>query len=249
REHRLEVAQVLVGQLDVEHRDVRLEVPDPGRAGDGNDVLALRQHPRERDLRGGAALRGCELLDSLDQLEVLLEVLALEARVVAPEIAFLEVVGRADPPGEEAAAKRAVGDEADAELADRRQDLILDVPAPERVLGLQGGDRVDGERAVDRRDRLALVRRSVELGHTHAPEAQRGGLEALRAEATRLHDGNLPVAKTSPSRSRTRPAVSKSSFSTARRRASSSAARSASRRPARRSTSARDIATYSRRVT
>ena len=135
-----------------------------------------------------------------------------------------------------------------APALDRAAHEPLVLERPVRVSRVEEVD-AELERAVDRRDRLALVRRSVELGHTHAPEAQRGGLEALRAEATRLHDGNLPVAKTSPSRSRTRPAVSKSSFSTARRRASSSAARSASRRPARRSTSARDIATYSRRVT
>ena len=220
-----------------------------------------------------------------------------------------------DPAREEAAAERAVGDEADPELSDRRQDLVLDVAGPERVLALQGGDRVDGvraadrlggrlreaevanlplldelghgadglldrrvridamlvvdidvvgaeplergvtggenvlavaadaeplallgadaaelcrehdlvaavldraadeplvlerpvrvgrveeidpklERAVDRRDRLALVRRSVELGHPHAAEADRGGLEALRAEAALIHRRKLPV--------------------------------------------------------
>jgi hypothetical protein len=55
-----------------------------------------------------------------------------------------------DPAREKAAAERAVGDEADPELADRRQDLVLDVASPERVLALQGRDRVDGVRAADR---------------------------------------------------------------------------------------------------
>ena len=64
---------------------------------------------------------------------------------------LVQVVGRADPAGEEAAAERAVGDEADPELAHRRQDLGLGLARPERVLGLQRRDRVDGMRAPDRR--------------------------------------------------------------------------------------------------
>ena len=53
-------------------------------------------------------------------------------------------------PGEEAAAERGVGDEADAELAQRRQHLVLDVAAEQRVLALDRGDGVDGVRAPDR---------------------------------------------------------------------------------------------------
>ena len=87
---------------------------------------------------------------SADEREVAAQVLLLEARPAPAEVALLQVVDRADPPGEEAAAERAVGDEADSELADGRQDLGLGITRPERVLGLQRRDRMDGVRAADR---------------------------------------------------------------------------------------------------
>jgi hypothetical protein len=40
--------------------------------------------------------------------------------VPLPEVAFLQLVRRREAPGEEAAAERAVGDEADAELTHHR---------------------------------------------------------------------------------------------------------------------------------
>ena len=52
--------------------------------------------------------------------------------------------------GEEAVAERRVGHEADAELAQQRQQLGLRVAGPQRVLGLQRGDRVHGVGAADR---------------------------------------------------------------------------------------------------
>ena len=71
------------------------------------------------------------------------EVLALEARVVAPEVARpRSPSARAEAAGQEAAAERAVGDEADAELAHGRQDLVLGIAGPQRVLGLQRRDRM-----------------------------------------------------------------------------------------------------------
>src|SRR3712207_8854852 len=68
--------------------------------------------------------------------------------------------------------RSAVGDEADAERADGRQELRLGVAAPERVLGLQRGDRVDGVRAADRRRRRLrepeVDRKSTRLNSSHA---------------------------------------------------------------------------------
>ena len=55
-----------------------------------------------------------------------------------------------DLAGEEAAAERAVGHEADAELAADRQDVVLDVALPQRIFGLQRGDRMDGGGAAQR---------------------------------------------------------------------------------------------------
>src|SRR5205085_5876774 len=159
---RLEVSQVVGGQHHLERRDVLLEVLDPRRARDRDDVLALREHPCKRDLSGGAVPRGRDLLDPLDKLQVLLEILALEAWVVATEIALLEIIDGVEPPRKKPAAERAVRDEADAELANRRQDRVLDVAAPERVLGLQGGNRVDRVRPANR---FGTSLRQAEVAH------------------------------------------------------------------------------------
>ena len=53
--------------------------------------------------------------------------------------------------GEEAVSERRVGHEADAELAQQRQQLGLRVAGPQGVLRLQRGDRVHGVGAADRR--------------------------------------------------------------------------------------------------
>ena len=90
-------------------------------AGDRDDVLAARQHPGERELRRGEALRLRERLDPGDEREVRLQVLALEARVDPAPVVGGELAGGTDRPRQEAAPERAVGDEADAELADRRR--------------------------------------------------------------------------------------------------------------------------------
>src|SRR4051794_17898198 len=167
----VEARQVVVGQLDVERRDVLLEVVDVLRAGDRHDVIAAAQHPRERELARRGVLLGRDLADALDELQVALEVLALEARVVAAEVVLVEVLGLGEAAGQEAAAERAIGDEADPELADGREDLVLGVARPQRVLGLQRGDRVHGVRAADRLRRglgqaeVAHLALRDELGH------------------------------------------------------------------------------------
>ena len=55
-----------------------------------------------------------------------------------------------DLPGQEALAERAERHEADPELLERRQDRVLGLAPPERVLALQRGDGLDGVRAADR---------------------------------------------------------------------------------------------------
>ena len=85
-----------------------------------------------------------------------------------------EVVGRGDGAGQEAAPERGVGHQADAELAQDRQDLVLDVPGPQRVLGLQGGDRVHGVRPAD-----GVGRR---LGQPEVPDLAGGDQLGHRAD-------------------------------------------------------------------
>src|SRR3954469_23468047 len=104
-------AQLLGCQVDVRAPGVLLEIAALLRPGDGDDVLALREGPGERELRRRRALLLGDLLHALDETEVLVEVRSLEARVVAPVIVLRQVVELLEAAGEEAAPERAVGDE------------------------------------------------------------------------------------------------------------------------------------------
>ena len=109
--------------------------------------------PRERDLCGGAALAARQCLDAGDETKIAFEVVALKARVQSAPIVGGEIVDRADLSREQTAAQRTVGDEPDVQLATRVQQLAFGITRPEGIFGLQGGDRVDGVRASNRRRR------------------------------------------------------------------------------------------------
>ena len=74
----------------------------------------------------------------------------VEAGDRAAEVGAVEGRGLVDLPREEALAERAERHEADPELLEGRQDLLLRLAPPERVLALQGRDRLDGVGAADR---------------------------------------------------------------------------------------------------
>src|SRR4029078_6762742 len=118
--------------------------------GNRDDVAPAGQQPGNRQLRGRALLPARERLDALDDLEGLLEVLSLEARIVAPPVVGREIVDRSEAAGEEAAAERAVGDEADAQGAAGVEDALLRIARPQRVFRLQCGNRVHRAGAADR---------------------------------------------------------------------------------------------------
>src|SRR5450830_1053276 len=171
----VDARQVLLAELDLHGRHVLLQVRATLGARDGHDVVALVQHPSQSKLSGRHALLGGERLEALHELAVAAEVVALETWVTGAEIALVaHVVGRAEAAREEAAPDRGVGHEADAELAHGREQALLRVARPERVLGLQ---RRDGVHRVSTADRLwrglgqadvADLARLHELGHrTH----------------------------------------------------------------------------------
>ena len=83
--------------------------------------------------------------------------------------------------GEEAAAERAVRDEADSQFPDGGDEFVLRVAAPQRILGLQGGDRVYGMRPADGRGR-----RLAQPEVTHLPLPHQ-----LRHRADGLFNGDL----------------------------------------------------------
>src|SRR3954471_10316527 len=152
-------------------------------AGDGHDIVALRQYPRDRQLRGSHTFASRDLFDAVDEVEIAFEVFALEARRLAAVIGRFEVVDRLETSGEEAAADRRVGDEADAQLAHGRQNLVLGIAAPERILGLQRGDRMYRMRAPD-----CLRRR---FGHAEVTDL--AGADQIGHRADRLLDRSRAV--------------------------------------------------------
>ena len=80
RKCRIEIGEVGLGEHKRDGADIVLKVFAPFRARDGHDVLALGQHPGQGQLCRRGALAVGDLLDLVGQLEVAIEVLALEAR-------------------------------------------------------------------------------------------------------------------------------------------------------------------------
>jgi hypothetical protein len=93
---------------------------------DGDDVVPLRQQPRQRQLRSRAPLLGSQLLDPARQAQVGLEGLALEARRAgAAEVLLADLVRAGEAPGQEAAAQGRVRQGSDAQLTHGGDELAL----------------------------------------------------------------------------------------------------------------------------
>ena len=84
--------------------------------GIGTTLVALREHPRERDLRRGRAVAGGDARDRVDDPWFAAMASGGEARQAGPEVVAANVA-RAERAGEEAAAERCVRQERDAVLA------------------------------------------------------------------------------------------------------------------------------------
>jgi hypothetical protein len=110
----------------------------------------LREQPGQSDLGWCRPRLASNGLNFVDDAKVALEVLAGEAWIgLAPGVVG-ELLGRADIAGEEAVAKRRVGDESDSQLAQQRQQFGLRVTGPQGVLGLQRSDRMHSVSTADR---------------------------------------------------------------------------------------------------
>src|SRR5205823_2945722 len=107
--------------------------------------------PGERELRGGAALCSCHRLESLVQMQIPLQVLALESRKLPAHVVRGERRRVADGAAEKSAAERAERDEPDSELAACGKDGALGIARPQRVLALHRRDRMRLLRAAQRR--------------------------------------------------------------------------------------------------
>src|SRR5260370_15182048 len=101
----VEVREVGVAQANLRSADVFFQVRAVSGSWNRDDVLALRQHPRQRNLtvrRAGAAR---DRLNLLDESLVAIEVLALEARQRSAEVGRCDVALR-EPPGQKSAPER-----------------------------------------------------------------------------------------------------------------------------------------------
>src|SRR5271157_4328827 len=123
--------------------EIFVEVSGPFRTGDRHDVLPLSEDPSQRQLARRATLGHGKLFDRCHKIEVFLEVLALKPWRVAAEVVRRQVIDRLELAGQEAATQRTVSDEPNAQFAHARQDLGFGLAAPERILRLQRGDRVN----------------------------------------------------------------------------------------------------------
>lgn len=74
-----------------------------GRAGDGDDIRALGEQPGERDLRGGGALLGGDLLQQGDEVLVAGQGVRLEAGQLGPHVVRRQRLPGLQRAGEEAA--------------------------------------------------------------------------------------------------------------------------------------------------
>src|ERR1039458_9726892 len=134
---------MLIGQMNVHGSEIFFEIAYVLRSGDGDDILALSEHPGKGQLRGRTADLLCDLPHGLGQMQIALEVFALEPGMVTPPVVLRNGILRLEPSSEETASHWAVGDKADAQLPARLQDIAFGIPGPERILSLQGGDRMN----------------------------------------------------------------------------------------------------------
>src|SRR3954447_12379059 len=125
-----DLAQVVTRQLEIGRGDVLFEAVELRRPRDRDERRALREDPCEGNLRCGRASPLRDSLHEIDERTVRLACLGREARDGVAEVAGLERRALVDRSREKALAKRAERDEADSELLQGRDDLVLRLPPP-----------------------------------------------------------------------------------------------------------------------
>ncbi len=118
-------------------------------ARDRHEVVALREQPRERELRQGAMVSRRDLAKRDQQRLVSGKIFRLEARPRdgCSDVVFSDVGYVAAPAGEELPRQRRERYERDAKLGAACENLLLGRARPQRVLGLHRGDRMHRVRA------------------------------------------------------------------------------------------------------
>src|SRR5579862_2657878 len=138
--------QIFGVQLDIDCSHVFFQIFTPFRTGDWNDVLALRQYPRQCQLRGLAALLACQFLNRMHEVEILLKIVALKSRRVAPVIVRWKIFETPELPGKKTASEGTVGHKPNPLFTACMQDFILGITSPKGILSLQRANRMDFHR-------------------------------------------------------------------------------------------------------
>src|SRR5688572_26261610 len=71
REDRVQPFEIAFRELHAQGGQIFLKILHAFRAGDGDDVVAAGEDPREGELRGRAVFLACNRFDALDEVEVL----------------------------------------------------------------------------------------------------------------------------------------------------------------------------------
>src|SRR6185312_758772 len=142
-----DIAEIALGELDGNRRDILLQTMQLRGAGDRHDPGLLCEEPGERDLGGRRVLALSDAPEQIDQPLVRLPGLRSEAGDGVAEVGAVEGGALVDLACEEALAQRAEGNEADSQLFEGRDDLRFGFSPPQRVLALKGRDGLYGVRA------------------------------------------------------------------------------------------------------
>ena len=115
-----------------------------------HDQPSTRQQPGQRQLWQRTPFGLCNWLEALEDLEIAIEILRMESRVIVAAIARLDVRRLLESTCEKSPAERRVRHEPDSQLSARCQDFVLRIAGPQRVLALNGRNRMNRMGAPDR---------------------------------------------------------------------------------------------------
>src|ERR1700741_1286187 len=141
--------EIFLRQRQAECREIFVDALAALGAWNGDDVLALREHPGQRELRRRAALLTGNFFNALRKGDVLVQRIALEARMLQAAVALGQVGLAVHRAGQHAAAERRVGDERDAELPGRLEGLLSLFSVQQGIFVLHGGNGMHLVRAMD----------------------------------------------------------------------------------------------------
>src|SRR5262249_26522630 len=138
--NRVELSELLRCQNDVGGCGVFLEILAPLSAGDRQNVLALREHPGKRDLRGGRAASGRDFAHGLGDKLIFRDRLLVEAGQLRAKVVRAEACLRGDLSRQESSPERGKTDEGSSMRRAPGDDVRQVVARPQRKLRLHRSD-------------------------------------------------------------------------------------------------------------